>query len=174
MVMNLMPWRKKKESEVEMWRPRRYEDPTYDLTRGMSDMVDHLFRRFDTGFDLDRPLLRNNFGFSGLPSVDITETGEDVTVSADLPGLDEKDIKVTLDGDTLTLRGERKHEKEEKSKNYRRVECSYGTFVRSVTLPEGIDENNIKASFKKGVLNIRIGKIPGLASSRKHIPVETG
>jgi hypothetical protein len=46
MVMNLMPWRKKKESEVEMWRPHRYEDPTYDLTRGMSDMVDHFFRRF--------------------------------------------------------------------------------------------------------------------------------
>lgn len=174
MVMNLMPWKRKKESEFEALRPRRYEDPTYELTRGMSDMVDHFFRRFDSGFGMESPLLRDTFGFSGLPNVDVAETDDEVTVSADLPGLDEKDIKVTLDGDTLTLRGERKHEQEEKRKNYRRVECSYGSFVRSVNLPENIDQNNIKASFKKGVLNIRIGKVPGAASSRRHIPVESG
>lgn len=173
MVSSLIPWKKRKNNEVEVLRPR-YEDPTYDLTRGMSDMMEHVMRRFDSEFGLT-PWFRDETTFGPMmPDVDIAETDDDVTVSADLPGLDEKDIKVTLDGDTLTLRGERKHEREEKHKNYYRSERSYGTFVRSVALPEGIDRDNVKATFKKGVLNVRIAKLPGTKTSRRHIPVEAG
>lgn len=173
MVSNLIPWKKKsRNNEVEVLRPLR-DDPTYDLTRSMSDMVDHFFRRFDSDFGMT-PWLRDDAGLGRMPSIDVAETDEEVTISADLPGLDEKDIKVTLDGDTLTLRGERKHEKEEKRKNYYRAERSYGSFIRSIALPEGIDRDNVKATFKKGELNVRIGKLPGAKSSRRHIPVEAG
>lgn len=168
MVKNLIPW-KKKHHEVEVMRP--HDDPTYDLTRGMADMVNQLFRRFDD--DLGGSLLRNEFGFSRMPSVDIAETDNEVTVSADLPGLEEKDIQVSLENDVLTLKGERKHEHEEKKKNYHRIERSHGSFQRSIALPEGIDRENVKATFKNGVLNVKIGKLPGARSSRRRIPVTT-
>ncbi|HMO51937.1 MAG TPA: Hsp20/alpha crystallin family protein [Kiritimatiellia bacterium] len=170
MVKNLIPWRKKKH-EVEVLRPEQ-DDPTYDLTRGMADMMDHFFRRFDA--DFGGSLLRGDFASSATPRLDIAETGEEVTVTADLPGLDEKDIQVSLDGDLLTLRGERRHEHEDKRKNYHRIERSYGSFVRTVALPEGIDRDNVKASFKKGVLTVTIGKTPGAKPSRRRIPVQTG
>lgn len=168
MVKSLIPWRRKSH-EVEVLKP--HDDPTFDLTRGMSDMVNQLFRRFED--DIGGSLLRSEFGFAGLPSVDVSETDSEVTVSADLPGLEEKDIQVTLDGDVLTLKGERKHEHEEKKKNYHRIEKSYGTFHRSIALPEGIDRDNVKATFKKGVLNVTIGKLPGATSSRRRIAVES-
>lgn len=172
MVSNLIPWRKKK-NEIEVMRPR-YDDPTYELTRGMSDMMDHFFRQFDSAFGIMPSWTRGGTGLGRLPSVDIAETNDEVTVTADLPGLDEKDIQVSLDGDILTLRGERKHEKEEKRKNYHRVERSYGSFVRSVALPEGIDRDNVKATFKKGVLQVSIAKLPGAKSASRHIPVQAG
>jgi len=168
MVKNLIPW-KKKSHEVEVLKS--HDDPTFGLTRGMADMVNQLFRRFDD--DLGGSLLRSEFGFSSMPSVDISETDTEVTVSADLPGLEEKDIQVTLENDVLTLKGERKHEHEEKKKNYYRMEKSYGSFHRSVTLPEGIDKDNVKATFKNGVLNVKIGKVPGAKPSQRRIPVTT-
>ena len=172
MVSNLIPWKKRKNNEVDVLRPR-HVDPTYDLTRSMSDMVDHFFRRFDSEFGLS-PWSREDAGFGVVPSVDVAETDDEVTVTADLPGLDEKDIKVTLDGDMLTLHGERKQEREEKKKNYYRSERSYGTFTRSIALPEGVDYDNVKATFKKGVLNVRIAKLPGTKTLRRHIPVQAG
>lgn len=170
MVKNLIPWKRKKHA-VEVLKPFD-EDPTFNLTRGMSDMVNQFFRRFDAG--LDSPLLRPEAGFGGLPQVDVAETENEVTVSADLPGLDEKDIKVSLDGDLLTLRGERRHEHEEKKEHYRCMERSYGSFHRSVVLPEGIDRDHVKATFNKGVLTVRITKMPGAKSSLRHIPVQAG
>jgi len=168
MVKNLIPWKKK--HDVDVMRPYR-DDPTYELTRGISDIFDSFFRRFDE--EPGSPLMRREFGFSTMPSIDIDETDKEVTVSADLPGLEEKDINVSLDGDVLTLSGERKHEKEEKQKNYHRVERAYGSFSRSVALPEGIDHENVKATFKKGVLTVKIAKLPGAKSLRRHIPVQT-
>lgn len=170
MVKNLMPW-KKNRHEAEVLHPFR-DDPAYELTRGLSDMFDGFFRRFDEEFG--SPLMRREFGFSNMPSVDVEETEKEVIVTADLPGLDEKDLKVSLEGDALTLSGERKHEKEEKNKNYHRVERAYGTFTRSIGLPEGIDRDNVKAAFKKGVLTVKIAKLPGAKPSRRHIEVEAG
>ncbi|HMP88693.1 MAG TPA: Hsp20/alpha crystallin family protein [Kiritimatiellia bacterium] len=168
MVKNLIPWKRKKH-EVEVLKPQG--DPTYDLTRGMSDMVNQLFRRFDPEVS---SFFRPDFGWSNLPAVDIAETDKEITVTADLPGLDEQDIHVSLENDTLLIRGERKHEKEEKNKNYYRVERSYGTFHRSIALPDGADRDNIKATFKKGVLNVTIGKMPGAKAARRQIPVTVG
>lgn len=167
MVKNLIPWKKK--NDVDVMRPY-HDDPTYELTRGMSDIFDTFFRRFDE--EPGSPLMRREFGFSAMPSIDVDETDREVTVSADLPGLEEKDINVSLDGDILTLSGERKHEKEERRKNYHRVERAYGSFSRTVALPEGIDHDNVKATFKKGVLTVKIAKLPGAKSLQRHIPVQ--
>jgi len=165
MVKNLIPWKNKKH-EVEVMKPQT--DPTYDLTRGMSDMVSRIFRQFDPELG---GLIHEDFGLSHLPAVDISETDTEVTVSADLPGLDEKDVQVTLENEVLTIRGERKYEHVEKNKNYHRVERSYGTFHRSITLPEGINQDDVKATFSKGVLNVRIGKRPNAKPLRRRIKV---
>ena len=120
----------------------RSEDPFEVLQRN----VDRMFEDFRRGSELDLP-----FGFAGtrgldiqLPRVDVAETDEEVQVSAELPGIDEKDVEVTLGNHTLTIRGEKRTESEEKQKDYHVKERSYGSFHRVVTLPEGIDADKAK------------------------------
>jgi HSP20 family protein len=92
------------------------------------------------------------------PRVDIAETDEAFVIKAEIPEVNKEDVKVTVDNGVLTIRGERKQEKEEKGKKFHRVERSYGSFVRSFTLPDNVDETKIKASFKDGMLNLQIQK----------------
>jgi len=91
-------------------------------------------------------------------SLDVAETDSEVIVTTEVPGVDAKDIEITLTGDVLTIRGEKKEEKEEKKKNYRRMERWYGSFGRSVTLPSSVDQSRIKAKVKNGVLTITLPK----------------
>jgi HSP20 family protein len=169
MVKNLIPWKKQKH-EVEVLKP--HDDPTFGLTRGLSEMVNQMFRRFDE-HGVFSPS-RKDFGFSEMPSIDIAETDDALTVSADIPGLEEKDVQVSLEERTLILRGERRHEHEDKKKNYHLIERSYGSFHRTISLPDGINHDDVKASFKNGVLKVRLGKVPGAKSSSRKIPVEAG
>ena len=90
------------------------------------------------------------------PDVDIVEKNGQVVVTADLPGMEEKDIEVTINDGVLTVRGERTEEKEETEKGFHRRERVFGKFVRQFTLPKGTDSENVKAIFKKGVLEVRI------------------
>jgi HSP20 family protein len=92
------------------------------------------------------------------PSIDIKETDKDIVVKADLPGMDIKDIDVSVDADSLIIKGERKMEKEEKEKDYVRVERSYGSFYRSFNIGVPIKEDEIKASYKNGVLDVIVPK----------------
>jgi HSP20 family protein len=92
------------------------------------------------------------------PEVDIKETEKEIIVKADLPGMKKEDIEVSLDNDLLVIKGERKFEKEEKEKDYVRVERSYGSFYRSFNLGVPVKENEIKASYKEGVLEVVIPK----------------
>jgi HSP20 family protein len=98
--------------------------------------------------------------------MDVTETDKQIEITAELPGLEEKDVQVNLADNVLTIRGEKKAEKEEKDKNYRLVERSYGSFVRSLQLPDGVDANAIKASIDKGVLKVTVPK-PAPAQAKK-------
>jgi HSP20 family protein len=168
MVKNLIPW-KKRNHEVEVLSPN--DDPTYNLTRGMAEIVNQLFRPFDDSWS--RSLLRTRSGIAAMPKIDVEETDNEVNVTADLPGLDEKDVQIDLDDQFLTLRGERKEEREKKGKNYHHIERSYGAFHRSIALPDGVDRDQVKATFKKGVLKVKIGKLPGHERSVKRIPVES-
>lgn len=93
-----------------------------------------------------------------LPAVDITEDEKEYLIKAELPEVSKDDVKVTLDNGTVVIRGERKFEKEEKNKKYHRIERSYGTFMRSFSLPTDADPAGISAEFKDGVLQLRLPK----------------
>jgi HSP20 family protein len=92
------------------------------------------------------------------PRVDIAETEKAFVIKAEIPEVKKEDVKVIVDNGVLTIRGERKQEREEKGKKYHRVERYYGSFTRSFTLPDNVDETKIKATFKDGMLNLQIEK----------------
>jgi HSP20 family protein len=94
------------------------------------------------------------------------ETDKEIEITAELPGLEEKDVQVNLADNVLTIRGEKKAEKEEKEKNYHMIERSYGSFSRSIELPAGIDPNAVKATIDKGVLKVTVPK-PAAAVAKK-------
>ena len=94
------------------------------------------------------------------PLVDIAETSEEFVIRAELPMVEKKDIKVTAKDGVLSIQGERKHEAESKGKKYHRIERSYGTFLRSFTIPEGVDEAKLMAEYKDGVLSVHLPKSP--------------
>lgn len=96
--------------------------------------------------------------FDWAPSVDIAETAEEFQIKAELPEVKKEDVKVSVDGGVLRIAGERKQEKEEKGKKFHRVERSYGSFLRTFTLPDNVDDARVQADFKDGVLNVRLPK----------------
>jgi HSP20 family protein len=104
------------------------------------------------------------------PRVDIAETEKEYSIKAEIPEVKKDDVKVTVDNGVLTIKGERKQEKEEKNKKFHRVERFYGSFTRSFTLPDKVDENRIEASFKDGMLTLTIPKTE--ASKPKAIDVK--
>ena len=92
------------------------------------------------------------------PSVDIYEDEHTITLQMEVPGIDEKDIDVRIEDNTLTVHGERKMEKEQKEENFRRIERQYGSFTRSFTLPSSVDRGQVSAEYEKGVLKIKLAK----------------
>ncbi|MEW5767324.1 MAG: Hsp20/alpha crystallin family protein [bacterium] len=115
---------------------------------------------WDFGDELER-LLERPFGwrYSGFtPAVDLLDRGDHLTVKAELPGLDKKDIHVSLEDDVLTIRGELKRDKEVKEEDYYCCERSYGSFARSISLPTRVEAEETKASYKDGVLEINLTK----------------
>ncbi|GAB4235556.1 MAG: Hsp20/alpha crystallin family protein [Methyloligellaceae bacterium] len=136
--------------------------------------VDRLFDNFLAGVGgTPFPTLRNGGVWgTALPSLDVTESDDELVISAELPGMDEKDFEVALDGDVLTIRGEKKYEHEDKEGERRYVERSYGAFSRSVRLPFEPGDQDVNASYKKGVLTVRIPKPAEARNKVKHIEVK--
>lgn len=93
-----------------------------------------------------------------IPTVDISETAGEYVIQAELPEVKKDDVKVTLEEGVLTIQGQRRQEKDEKTTKYHRIERSYGTFFRSFSLPDQVNESGVKAEFKDGVLNLHIPK----------------
>jgi HSP20 family protein len=167
-ITDLIPWRKKEPVQQKEERSlQRAEDPFLTFRQDMNRLFDDFFggsglaplSAFPEGMDL----------FS--PRVDVVETESEVRVSAELPGLDDQDIDVSLSRDVLTIKGEKKQEKKEKGRNYYRTERSYGSFQRSVPLPCEVDADKVDAVFQKGVLTITLPKA-GEAKDRKRIAVK--
>jgi HSP20 family protein len=132
---------------------------------GMKQEMDRLFDRvFETKWD----------EFSALgewaPSMDISETKDSLVAKVEVPGMEEKDIQVALQENLLTIKGEKKHEKEEKDEHFHRVERSYGAFTRSVRLPVAVDASKVTATFKNGLLTVTLPKTP--AAKGTTIPIK--
>jgi len=143
--------------------------------------MDRLFDRFTSGigfpplrrmFDL-APARRyeNSFNFT-TPTVDLTEDEKAYKITAELPGMSEKDIDISLSGDMLVLKGEKHQEREEKTENRYLSERSYGTFQRNFVLPDGVDRDQITAEFAKGVLSLTLPKTPEVQKQQKKIEVK--
>lgn len=124
------------------------------------------FREFATLQDRMNRLYRDSYGdreealttSSFAPAVDVYEDEHNITLNIEVPGIEEKDIDVRVENNTLTVHGERKFEKEQKEENFRRVERQYGSFTRSFTLPNTVDADSIQANYDKGILKIQLAK----------------
>jgi HSP20 family protein len=126
-------------------------DPFREMTNLQSTLNRILSQENSQGDDL---MTSGTF----IPPVDIYEDEHSFKLQVEVPGLSEKDIDIRLENNTLTLRGERKFETEQKEENFRRVERRYGSFVRSFTLPNSVDTENVSADYENGLLNIRLAK----------------
>jgi len=127
----------------------------WDPWREMQRVQDEMSRLFD-----ERLNAREGESVGWTPRVDIFEDGEGVALRFELAGVDPKDVDIRFENGVLTLRGERKLEKEEKKESYHRVEMAYGTFTRSFSLPQTIDAEKIRAESKNGVLTVHLPKKP--------------
>jgi HSP20 family protein len=119
--------------------------------KGLRNEIDTLFDRF-----VERPL--STLTGQLVPPIDISETDTEIIVKMEVPGMEEEDLDVSITNDILTVRGEKKKEREESGKTYHIVERTFGTFTRSVTLPVAVRVEMIRASYKKGVLEINLPK----------------
>jgi len=132
------------------WQPFRELSTMQDRMNRM----DRLFRESYSPEGPEEALTTTNFA----PPVDIYEDEHNIGLKLEVPGIDEKDIDVRIEGNTLTVHGERKIEKEEKEENFRRIERQYGSFTRSFTLTSSVDPGQVSANYDKGVLKINLAK----------------
>jgi HSP20 family protein len=165
----MVPWR---------WgglRRSREEERTPDLFRRDMDtlhqQMDRLFDQFWTGWR-EPWTLPETWGGELVPTVDETEDDKAYHVKVELPGMDQKDVDVTLADGVLTIKGEKKMEEEQKGKDFYRKERSFGSFRRTLALPVEVDESKVYASFKNGVLSIDLPKSAEAKKRVKQIPVE--
>jgi HSP20 family protein len=159
--MAIIPSKKSNERALAM---RGGGDPLASLR----NQINRLFDDFWT-----EPWLAGSESFSGFsPQLDMTETEKEIKVCADIPGVEAKDVDVSVENGTLIIRGEKKYEREENERGQYRTERSYGSFERSIALPAEVDEAKAKAEFKNGVLRLTLPKKPGAESRRKKIPVK--
>ena len=145
--------------------------------------IDRLFDDFGIGawrspfrssfFDMD-PFRRAKAAFSGVPAVDVSETEKGYKVVAELPGMDEKNIEVKIANGMLTIKGEKREEKEEEKQDYYVRERSFGLFERTFPVPDGVDLDKVDASFKKGILTVTLPKTAEAQKAEKKITVKAG
>jgi HSP20 family protein len=166
--------------EVKKAPPAQTNVP--DVWHSFRGEMDRLFDRFSSGFGFPslrrmfdvEPSWRSASSFSfAAPAIDMSEDEEVYKISAELPGIDAKDIDISVSGDTLVLKGEKRQEKEEKNRNYHFSERSYGSFQRSFELPSSVDRNKIAADFSKGVLTITLPKTAEARQPVKKIEVKS-
>jgi len=154
--------------------------PAWHPFENLRREMDRLFDDFATGFwrtplrrsvfDVE-PFWRREFTFGTTPAVDVVEKDNAYQLTAELPGMDENNIEVQFSDGVLTIKGEKREEKEEKQKDYYVSERRYGSFRRSFQVPEGVDSGKIEASFKNGVLTVTMPKSPEAQKEEKKIPV---
>jgi HSP20 family protein len=167
MIGNLVPWAR---SRSGVSASREPQDLFTELQREMNGIFDNMWRGFGT------PAVTGDGGTSRLlqPTTDIAETDKEYEVTVELPGIDEKDVEVTLANGVLSIKGEKKFEREEKKKDYYLSERSFGSFQRSIRVPEDVDGEKVSAAFAKGVLTLKLPKLSEAQSTTKKIAVKAG
>jgi HSP20 family protein len=147
------------------WNPARdlatFPSDIFNMQREMNKMFDSFFH------GVDEPSLLNG---NWMPAVDVAEEDNEYVVKIELPGVNKDDVKITLESNILTIRGEKKAEKETKERNYHRMERSYGSFQRSFTLPTTVKNDKIDAEYRDGILSITLPKAE--EAKPKHIEVK--
>ena len=166
-----VPFKPEKAPTAQAWRP----------FESLRREIDRLFDDFDGGiwnapfrrsiFDIE-PFFRREPEWPAVPAVDVTEKEKAYEIAAELPGMAEKDIEVTLANGTLTIKGEKQEEKEEKKKGYHLQERRFGSFERRFGVPDGVDTNKIEATFEKGVLKVTLPKTAEAQKAEKKIAVK--
>lgn len=156
-LRNIAPWRRR-----ELRRTPGY---------ALDQTIDRMFEDFFA--DFDRSAIRPfGEGATFSPSLDLSESDSEIKVTAELPGMDENDVNVSLAHNVLTISGEKKDEHEEKNENFHRIERSYGSFKRSVTLLQEVDPDSVEATFKNGVLTVVLPKTRKAQEEVKKIQVK--
>jgi HSP20 family protein len=161
-IKDLIPWGNNKGSEIAK---REEDNPVFSLQCDVNRIFEDFWRRFDQPFGALARWDANG------PRTDIAETENALEVSVELPGIDQKAIDVSLTDGALTIKGEKKSEREENKKGYHLSERSYGSFYRSIPLPSGVDINKANAEFKNGVLTVTLPKTQEALSRVKKIDV---
>jgi len=151
-ITDLLPWKREEPKRLAVRRPENSVDDLYD-------QMERMFDAFWTDpFGLNSPRGMSLYGGSFVPRVDVSENEKQVTVKAEVPGLDEDDLQLSFAQGVLTIFGEKRAEREEKDSRYYRMERSYGSFRRAIEVPSEVEEDNITATFKKGVLTVVLPK----------------
>ena len=157
----------------EVGRPETPVAPFGWPFRSLQREVNRVFRDFFDEANLPDVGFGASFTPGVAPKMDIAETDKAFEVTAELPGIDEKDVELSVDEGVLTIKGEKKAETEEKKKNYHRIERSYGAFQRSLALPPSVNVEAIEATFKKGVLTVTLPKTAKAVEKAKKIQVKS-
>jgi HSP20 family protein len=164
-ITDLIPWKKNEESLAVR---RRETDPFMQMRRE----IDQMFNGMLGDWTGPMNLLDRRLG-SWMPQVDVNETAKEIRITAELPGMEEKDLEVSLVEGALTIKGEKSEEHEVEKGDVHRSERQYGMFERTIPLPSEVDVDKVKASFKKGVLKITLPKTKEAQSNRRVIPVQS-
>jgi HSP20 family protein len=166
-ITDLLPWNRER-SKYEL--QRRGERSLWDMQRDMNEIFNNFFANPFSIAPMQRMM---EMGESYSPGIDVCETDKEIIITADLPGMDEKNIHLTIEGDVLTISGTKEKETETKEARIYRKERSYGSFSRSITLPGEVDIEKVDASFNKGVLKVSVPKLMEASSTVRKIPIRS-
>ena len=165
-VRDMIPWRRSERAPATY----RDGDPFMALQREVNRLFDDMFRGFDVPFSRLPGLASEGGNWSaGWPNIEVSDTGKEVRVTAEVPGMEEKDIEVLLDDGALTLRGEKKSETGDKDRQF--SERYYGRFERRINLGGEIEQDKVQASFKNGLLIVTLPKSEQAQSKAKRIAI---
>jgi HSP20 family protein len=155
------------------WKGKNKENGGTQTLAPLGEFRSEMNRLFDSFFREPFGPTSESLGSlsAWAPSLDVAETDDEVTVRAEIPGVDPKDIDISVEGNRLAISGEKKETSEKKEQAFYQRETYYGRFSRQVELPQGVDPEKVDAEYKGGVLTVRLKKVPGAAA--KKIPVKT-
>ncbi len=162
-MKDLLPWARREPAG----QVRAGADPVADLQRQMNSLFENFWR------GAERPFGSLDPAGDGVPRSDVVETDDGIEISVELPGMDQQDVEVSIAGDSLTIKGEKKIEKQEEKRGYYVSERSYGSVYRTIPLPPGVEADKAEATFRNGVLTVRLPQTAEAKENVKRVEVKS-